>query len=299
MHMTRLIVFVSLGMVVLSVGGCAKNPTGDDRVIATVSSQPITLRQFNTKIAKLPPYYKSIVEKNRKLYLDDMIIEQLLYEEAVRKGVNRDREVVDLLNEAKRKIFIAKYIKNEVDDKIRISELEMKEFYDSNRDDFKTPPLWRASHILVGSEDQARTLRDEIAKGASFEELAKKYSIDATASRGGDVGYFRMGQLIPEFEKVCLKLNKGEISDILHTQFGYHIIKLTDKREPVAESYDKVRPAIEGELRKKKREVVMNKLVADLKNRYSVIVDKDLFASDRPAGEDAKKTESGAEAAGR
>lgn len=268
--------------------GCAKKPSADDKVVATISSQPITLRQFNARVAKLPSYYKTIIDKNKKLYLDDMIIEQLFYEEAVRKGVNRDSEVMDLINEAKRKIYISKYVQNEVDDKIKVTDLEMKEFYDSNKDDFKTPALWRASHILVGTEDQARSILAELAKGASFEELAKKHSIDATANRGGDVGFFRMGQLIPEFEKVCIKLDKGQTSGIVHTQFGYHIIRLTDKRDPVAESYDKVRNAIEGQLKKRKREEVMNKLILDLKSRYNVIVDKDVFQSSQVVNEDLR-----------
>jgi len=276
---------VYCSLIAFVMTGCAKKPSADDKVVAIISSQPITLKQFNARVAKLPPYYKTIINKNKKLYLDDMIIEQLFYEEAVRKGVNRDGEVTDLLNEAKRKIYISKYVQNEVDDKIKVTDLEMKEFYDSNKDDFKTPALWRASHILVGSEEQAKTMLSELAKGASFEELAKKNSIDATASRGGDVGFFRMGQLIPEFEKACLKLNNGQTSGIVHTQFGYHIIKLTDKREPAAESYEKVRGAIELQLKKGKRDVAMNRLIMDLKSRYNVIVDKDVFKSSQVASE--------------
>lgn len=282
-----------------AIAGCAKKPSGDDKVLAMVSSQPITLKQFNAKIAKLPPYYKAIIERNRKIYLDDMIIERLFYEEAVRKGVNTDPEVVDLVNEAKRKIIISKYIQNEIDRKVKVSDLEMKEFYDSNRDDYMTPELWRASHILVSSEAQAQALRGDVEKGASFEELAKKYSIDATANRGGDIGYFRVGQLIPAFEKACLKLQSGEVSDVVHTQFGYHLIKLTDRREPAAESFEKVRPAIEGELRKKKREEAMNALVLDLKSRYNVIVEDDVFqtAMQGPQADDVPQAAAGPEGA--
>lgn len=262
--------------------GCAKKPSGDEQVIAVVSSQPITMKDFNARLAKLPPYYRSVVEKNKKLYLDDMIIEKLFYEEALRTGVARDKEVADLINEAKRKIVISKYIQNAVDSNIKVTELELKEFYNSNKDDFKTPPLWRASHILVPTEEDAKKIMEELSKGANFEDLAKRYSIDATATRGGDVGFFRMGQLIPDFEKVALKLEKGQTSGIVHTQFGYHIIKLTDKREPVAESYDKVRAALEAEIRKRKRDGTVNKLIKDLKSRYNVIVEKDAFGPNQP-----------------
>ncbi|MBP7056128.1 MAG: peptidylprolyl isomerase [Candidatus Omnitrophica bacterium] len=281
----RIIIYLAIAVIAFS--GCARKASEDDKVIATISSQPITLKQFNARVAKLPAYYKTLIDKNKKLYLDDIIIEQLFYEEAIRKGVNRDSEVVDLLNEAKRKIYISKYIQNEIDNNIKVTDMEVKEFYDSNKDDFKTPPLWRASHILVGSEEQAKSILEDLSKGGNFEELAKKNSIDATATRGGDVGFFRMGQLIPEFENACVKLSKGQTSGIIHTQFGYHIIKLTDKREPTAESYEKVREIIEGRLKKTKREEAMNKLILDLKSRYNVIVDKDVFQSSQIVAEDS------------
>lgn len=274
-----------LALIACAISGCAKKPSGDDKAIAMVSSQNITMKQFNARLAKLPPYYRSIVEKNKKLYLEDMIIEKLFYEDAIRTGIPRDKEVEDLINEAKRKIIVSKYIQNTVDDKIRVTDLELKGFYDSNKDDFKTPPLWRASHILVSSESQAKSILDELGKGASFEDLAKKYSIDATATRGGDIGFFRVGQLVPEFEKAALKLDKGETGGIVHTQFGYHIIRLTDKRESVAESYEKVHAALEAEIRKHKREGAINKLIADLKSRYNVIIEKDAFGPDEEAAQ--------------
>ena len=225
----------------------------------------------------MPAYYQNIASKNPKRYIEDIIVEMLCYEEGVRKGIDRDKEVKEVVNEAKKKIVMAKLIKNEVEDKIVVTEDEMKKFYDEHKDEFKTPEMWRASHILVADEKEAKAMLDELAKGAKFEDLARAHSIDATASRGGDVGYFRAGQLIPDFEKACLKLDVGQTSGIVQTQFGYHIIKLTDKKEPGVKSYEEAKRAIEAELKKKKRSELFNALVLRLKNKYGVEVNENVF----------------------
>jgi len=244
-------------------------------VLATVSNKTITLKEFKARIAKLPPSYQGIVEKNKKRYLDEMIMETLLYEDAVRKGLDRDDEVKEVLKEARKKILVAKLIKSEVEDNIRIADSEARQYYESHKEDFMTRPLWRASHILVSSEKEAQDILDKLSGGASFEELAKSRSIDATASRGGDVGYFRTGQVVGEFEKTCLGLKVGESSGIVHTQFGYHIIKLTDKKESMLEDYEKVKPVIENELKKKKRSELFDRLVLRLKEKYGVQIKED------------------------
>ena len=140
----------------------------------------------------------------------------------------------------------------------------------------------------MADEKDARAILDELSKGAKFEDIARARSIDATASRGGDVGFFRAGQLVPDFEKACLKLKVGETSDIVKTQFGYHIIKLTDKKEGGVQSYDEAKRAIETELKKQKRSELFNKMVMDLKNKYSVHVNEDAFKVMEK--EDSRKT---------
>lgn len=261
--------------------GCGKKDPYGNKVLARVSNRNVTLNEFNAKIAKMPPYYQSIVDKNKKRYLDDMILEMLLYEEATRKGLEHDKEVKELLQEAKKKVMITKLVKLEVEDNIKITDEEARKFYDANKNDFKSPEMWRASHILVSTEKEAKDILDSLAKGEKFDSLAKAHSTDATASRGGDIGYFREGQLVPDFEKAALKLKVGEVSDIVHTQFGYHIIKLTDKKESAVETFEKARRAIEGELGKKKRAELFDGLVSNLRKKYNVeIQDETLKALD-------------------
>lgn len=270
-----ILVYAAVLALTVSGFGCAKKPSSDDKVLARISNKEITLGQFKERIAKLPAYYQSIVDKNKKRYLDEMILEMMFYEEAVREGLANDKEVKELLKEAKKKVLVAKLIKNEVEDKASVSEAEIRQYYEANKEQFKTPVIWRASHILVPTEKEAKEVEDALAKGGNFEELAEEHSTDMTASRGGDVGYFRQGQMIPEFEKACFNLQPGQTSAILHTQFGYHIIKLTDKKESGIESYDKAKKAIEVELKKKKRSELFDSLVLKLKKKYNVEVEDD------------------------
>jgi peptidyl-prolyl cis-trans isomerase C len=266
----------AISALVLS-SGCAKKPSLDDKVLVKVSDSIITVKDFKSRIAKLPPYYRNIVEKDSKRYLEEIIMEKLFYEAAIRKGLDRDKEVVEIVNQAKKKIITAKLIETEVDANVKITKDEMKQYYETHKGDFKTPELWRASHILIATEKEARDILDALAQGAKFEDLAKEKSMDATATRGGDIGFFRLGQLVPDFEKACLKLSIGQTSDVVKTQFGYHIIKLTDKKEAGAEDFDKAKGKIENVLKKQKRVELFNNMVMGLKNKYGVEVNEDVL----------------------
>lgn len=259
--------------------GCAKKHLSDDKVLARMSNKYITLADFKRRVERLPSYYRDMVDRNRKRFLDETIVEMMFYEEALRRGLDKDKDVKEVLREAKKKVLIAKLIQKEVEEKLTVGDAEARKYYDEHKEDFKSPQLWRASHILVSSEKEAQDILDQVSKGASFEALAKEKSMDATASRGGDVGYFRQGQLVPEFESAALKLKPGEIGPIVHTQFGYHVIKLTAIKEPSIEPYDKVKTRVVEELKKSKRSELFDQLVLDLKNKYRVEVEGDVFKS--------------------
>lgn len=284
----RFAFIVILSISLASAFGCAKKPSPDDKVLAKISNNVITLKEFNARIAKLPPYYRDMVEKDRKRYLEEMIAEKLFYEDALRRGLNNDKEVAEVVMEAKRKIIITKLIKNDVEDKAKVSEDEIAQFYEANKDKLKTPEMWRASQILVPTEEEAREVLQKLSSGANFEEIARAQSKDATASRGGDIGYFRAGQLVPDFERAALGLDVGQLSGIVHTKFGYHIIKLTDKKAPDMQSYEKAKPMIENELKKKKKAELFYELVMALKKKYGVTIDESAFDSGDPLKKEDK-----------
>lgn len=261
------------------LAGCAREPSPENKALVTIADKPITVKDFKNKFSRLPKYYQAVAEKNKRDLLDDMIVESLFLEDAIRKGIDRDKEIKDILVEARKKIIIAKFVKMEVDDKVNISEDEMRTFYEEHKDEFRLPEMWRASHILVASEGEAKAVLDELSRGGLFEDIARAKSIDATSARAGDVGYFRKGQVVPEFENACLNLDVGQTSAIVHTQFGYHIIKLTDKKNESLEPYESAKPKIENALKLRKRDELFNELVVSLKEKYRVRIEDDAMNS--------------------
>jgi peptidyl-prolyl cis-trans isomerase C len=103
-----------------------------------------------------------------------------------------------------------------------------------------------ARHILVATEDEAKAIETQLKGGADFAALAKEKSKDPGAANGGDLGYFTKSQMVPEFAEAAFKLDKGQISDPVHTQFGWHIIKVEDKRIKPTPSFDQVKPQLEN-----------------------------------------------------
>ena len=137
-----------------------------------------------------------------------------------------------------------------------------------------TPLLLRAQHILVKTEEEAKVVEAELATGADFEELARAKSIDGTAIRGGDLGFFQKGQFFPEFEQVIFTMKKGETGPILKTQFGYHVIRLTDRAEPHLRDFKAVRQRVEERIVNERRSVAFRAYVAKLKGNTKMSIDE-------------------------
>src|SRR6185437_13217838 len=121
----------------------------------------------------------------------------------------------------------------------------MKKVYDDAAKQITSEQEVHARHILVPTEDEAKEVEKELKAGADFAELAKKKSKDPGASDGGDLGFFTKDQMVPEFSKVAFSLQPGQISDPVKTQFGWHIIKVEEKRDRKAPDFDQVKGQIE------------------------------------------------------
>lgn len=275
---TKITCILSICLVSILIAGCGK--AKDARVIASVDKKyTITVDEFNDRLANLPERYQEVVNKNKKEFLNELITDKLLYAEALRIKLDRDEEVLKLFDEAKRKIMISKLLNDEIDGNITVTEEDITAYYTSNKDRFVTPEVLRASHILVESENEARDVRNELLKGENFEDLAAKKSIDPTAKLGGDIGYFTAGQLMPEIENTCLKLEPGEISDVVKTKFGYHVIKLTERREPRTRELAEVHDAIAQSIQRDKKQNMFNEYVGKLKEKSKIIINDNLIES--------------------
>ena len=141
----------------------------------------------------------------------------------------------------------------------------MKKVYEDAAKQITSEQEVRARHILVPTEEETKKVEDELKKGADFAELAKKESKDPGASDGGDLGFFTKEQMVPEFSKVAFELEPGKISDPVKTQFGWHIIKVEEKRARKAPDFAQVKPQIEQYITRKAQAEYVAKLRQEAK----------------------------------
>ena len=259
------------------MSGCDKK---DNQILVKLDNKhTITVSDFNDRVSRLPERYQEVVDKNKKEFLDELIVDTLLYNAAMKKGLNKDKEVKDVIEEAKRKILIARLLKDEVEGDVEVTEIEITDYYKENKEKFAAPETLRASHILVRDEGEANDIQKKVAKGEDFEKLAEEYSVDPTSKIGGDIGYFAKGQLVPEFEEVCFDMKVGETSGVVKTRFGYHIIKLTEKKEPHIKELYEVEDSIKEALGRVKKKLLFSKYVESLKEKSQIIINDDLLTS--------------------
>jgi peptidyl-prolyl cis-trans isomerase C len=157
----------------------------------------------------------------------------------------------------------------------QVSEDDIKKVYDDEAKKVSSTERVRARHILVGSEKEALAIVDKLKAGAKFEDLAKQYSLDGSKDYGGDLGYFTAPEMVPEFSKAAFALKAGQISAPVKTEFGWHIIKLEDRKNGTPQPYDQVRESIRNVLVRQQ----VQKTLEGLKDVAKVeIVDPDLKA---------------------
>lgn len=161
------------------------------------------------------------------------------YDKALKESGLTEKELEGF---ARKEIYINNLIENEIASKITATEADAKKFYDDNAEKFKQPETVQASHILIGidpkasadeknkAKEKAAALLKRAKAGEDFAALAKDNSTCPSAAQGGNLGYFGKGQMVPAFETAAFALNPGGISEVVETQFGYHIIKVIDKK---------------------------------------------------------------------
>jgi peptidyl-prolyl cis-trans isomerase C len=304
-HVRKTIALAAAALAFALLVGCNAKQGGEEKkaasgqVLAEVNGAVITTDDFKKETDNLPPYLKPMTETldGKKEMLETMVIRELILQQAKKDGIDSSKAVADKMEDLKKRIIVDAFLKKKVEEQTSVGDADLQKFYDQNKEKFRTGAQVRASHILVKDEQKAQEILARLKGGASFEELAKKNSTDAAAAKGGDLGWFGQGSMIPEFEKAAFALKEGQTSGIVKTKFGFHIIKLTGKREagirPFAEVKDQIKAAIEPE----RQQEVFKKLKEDLKKnaKYSIKADV-LKGMGGTAGDEKKPAE--AQAAG-
>lgn len=212
----------------------AENTTENDRVLATVNGKPITNMQLELLIAQAPDDQQAQfrTHEGRRQLLNEMIAQELFYLKGKEENVEETEQYQKEFAEMKEK-FMKSYMIAHFMEEIKVPDEEVRAYYDEHQKEFIAPDSVRCSHILLPAKQQAIDIIGEIKDGGkTFEQAAKDYSVDpSNRDKGGDLGYFQKGQMVAEFEVAAFGLDIGEMTEEpVKTQFGYHIIKCTDRK---------------------------------------------------------------------
>jgi peptidyl-prolyl cis-trans isomerase C len=255
--------------------------TGDaSAVIAKYSGKTFTAQDFLDEVGKLNKRSRKALEdpERRQQFVDNLILSSLIFDEGKSKGFDQDPSVRKQIKDLERRLVIQKVMQEH--QSAPVSDEEVKAYYDANPDEFRTDRV-KASHILVKDEELAEELHGKLEADASqFAELAKEHSIDkSNAARGGDLGFFGRGRMVPEFEEAAFGLaNDGDVSEIVKTRFGYHIIIRVEREDGKPKPFDEVKNQIRIRMINEARRGQTESFLADLKKNAGYEVNGDALA---------------------
>jgi peptidyl-prolyl cis-trans isomerase C len=234
----------------------------DDPVVARVNGTDVKQSDLALAEEDLGSNIPQMTPEAKKDYLITFVGDMILVAKAAEAKKLADTD--DFKRKAaytRTKLLMETLLQSEA--KAAINDAAMKKVYDEAIGQMKKEPEVRARHILVETEDEAKAVVAELKKGADFAELAKTKSKDPGSADGGDLGYFTKDQMVPEFSEVAFKLDKGQLSDPVKSQFGWHVIKVEDKRERQPPEFDKVKDQLESYLVRRSQAELITKLRAE------------------------------------
>jgi peptidyl-prolyl cis-trans isomerase C len=238
-------------------GGQTAAPTttlaSSGEVVATYKGRTLTSDAVVRELERLPaPSRTYLTAPDRKRqFVENMIMNDLLFDEGQKSGFDRDADIDRQVNDLRKRLVIQKVMR-QYQNPPTITDEQVRAYYDQNPSLYSTTQI-RASHILVKDEETAKQILTELrAQPDRFAAVAKEKSTDATsAQRGGELGMFGQGRMVPDFERVAFALKPGEISDVVKTQYGYHIITVSERKEGEPKPFDQVKEQIRAMLRNK------------------------------------------------
>jgi peptidyl-prolyl cis-trans isomerase C len=225
-------------------------------VVAVVNGEKIRFEEVKKSAQDLPPQYRKQFDRIFPALLDRVVDQRLLGRKAKEAGLADDPEVQERVAEAKKQIMSQVYLERAREE--RISEERLQQAYNDYRK--KNPPTdqVRARHILVEKEAKAEDLIAKLDEGAEFTALAKEHSSGPSGQKGGDLGYFSKDKMVKPFAEAAFAMKTGEYSDEpVKTQFGWHVIKVEDKRSREPKSFDEMEPQLRQQLRREVTQAVL------------------------------------------
>jgi parvulin-like peptidyl-prolyl isomerase len=262
----------------LAVAVMATSVVASD-ILVTVNGKNITKQDAETFVnASSPNAHFSQLDAAQQNMIKERLVEKVLFTELAKKeGVDKNPEFIRNMAKIKEELLVNMWMKMQMDNTI-VSDSEAKEFYDKNAKKFMQQDSVHARHILVKEEKEAQEIIDTLALlkdkalQEKFIELAKAKSTGPSGPKGGDLGNFSKGQMVPEFSKAVWALNIGQITTKpVKTQFGYHVIYLESKAEAKPTPYEQVKEKIIISLKQKQFSAKITEVAKELKSKAKIV----------------------------
>jgi len=265
-----------------------------DKELVRINETSLSLDEFHQIMERLSLEGKMnlLSEKGMRDFLDNYVItREVLFQEAKKKGFDKNVEILTKVDDFKRALIIDALLEEVIRGKTEISEDEIQQYYNEHQDRFTEPKEVKIRHVFVTTEEALKEVLTRLSKGENFEKLAYTYNADKSREDGGSLGYIQRGQLAPlfaHFEEAAFSLKaKGDISEVIKTPYGFHIIQLDDKRGTVSRPFDQVKEKIRFFLQTKKKQDAYLAYVKEAKSRAKVSVNERLWTEEEKKEEKA------------
>jgi peptidyl-prolyl cis-trans isomerase C len=266
---------------------CEKVKPLKEKELARINDRVITVAEFDQEMEQLPPALKALVvtDKGRREFLQKLIERELLLQEGVKKGFGKDEEILRKVEQFKEGLIIEALTEKFCAGKDEVSDKEVEAYYKGNKSKFSLGERVRVRHIMVKTRSEAQEIKDRLNRGEDFIALAKQYSIWPTKQQGGDLGYITRGMVDKSFEDAAFALKRrGEISGIVKTKLGFHIIRLEGRQGPHQLTLAEVREEIRKFLRDKKRQEILAAHLKGLREGAQISINEQLLAAEEEKG---------------
>jgi peptidyl-prolyl cis-trans isomerase C len=269
----KILAVMILAIILISPGIQAQ----DKDILAKIGNKTITTADLNRVIGYYDQEQQKMIEKNPQIkenILLQMVRSTVIAQLAKKKGFDKKAEIRNQEEMIINNFLATVYLQKEVVEKVTINEDKARSYYKDHTDVFKTPEMIRVKHILIKTEasapeeekKKAKAKAEEALKrlkgGEDFSKLASEVSDDSgTKDKGGDLDFFPRGTMIPAFEEVAFSLKPGETSGVVETEYGYHIIKMEEKKEALLEPFEKIKDKVKEEALQEMRKAAVSEFI--------------------------------------
>jgi len=269
--------------------GQAQAPALKDPVVATVNGQQIRLSELEVAQQALPPQYRNVpLQSVYQALLERIIDSKLVVADGRKNKVGDDPAFKKRMAFVEEQVIQDYWLQREIAKKV--TQEKMQQRYEERLKSMPPEEEVHARHILVSTEDEAKALIADIKKGASFDKLAKEKSTDkASGAEGGDLGWFKKSDMVKEFADAAFALKKGELTEVpVKTQFGYHVIKVEDRRKAPPPAFEEMAEQIREELARETVTSLLDQLRSNAKiEKFNIDGSKPEAAAAPPAARPA------------